>query len=161
MTLSKHDSLTSSWKYQSVHCPCTLSEIGGTAASPGAQRVSGLERHCPRTSGTTASLLWLSDPRHVEPLSPWMTYTQPHAGAANLGSLELNTCWLGGAAGSRIIQRATSQSDSPVGFRPTQEQLTSATKYDALIFPRSWLRQEERTPDWKLRGWQSMIAPDN
>lgn len=56
-------------------------------------RVSGLKRHCFRTSGNTESRLWLIDPRHVEPISPWMTYKQPLAGATNVGPAQLNTCW--------------------------------------------------------------------
>lgn len=63
------------------------------------RRVSGLQCHCPRTSGTIVSRLWLTDPRHAEPLSPWMTYTQPLARPADVGSLQLNTCWVGGEAG--------------------------------------------------------------
>lgn len=94
---------------------------------------------------------WLTDHRHVELLSPWMTYTQPLSGAADVGSYQLNTCWFRRSSRVRIkIQRATSQTCVLQGFRPTLEQLTCGTKYVVanLFFP-PWLRQE----DWKLQSW--------
>lgn len=99
-------------------------------------RVSGLERHCPSTSGTTVSLLWLN----------W----SPACGAAfSLDDLQATSrrssrrrfitaehLLVRRSSGEHIIiQWATSQRESPVGFRPTQEQLTSGTKYDAAFFP--------------------------
>lgn len=108
MTLAKHGSFPSWWKYQSVRCPCLLSqswsllqrvpEHRGQTVPPGVSLSSAVRKHRalpPRPS----PLLLLTDHLHVESLSPWMTYTQPLSGAAYVSSLQLNTCWSGGAVG--------------------------------------------------------------
>lgn len=106
-----------------VQCPCILSDSSGITVGPGAsaeQRRQSVrpECHCPRTSGTTALPLSrpppsltppssLSDPRRVEPLSPWMTYTAPLTGAADVVSV--NTCWLRAAAECVLLNHSGQQ----------------------------------------------------
>lgn len=86
-------------------------------------RVFDLECLCSRTSRSAETVLCNTDPRHVQLLSPWMTYTEPLSGAAGVGWFHLNTCWFGRAPrGTRLLQRAPSHG----GCRPALEQLTSA-----------------------------------
>lgn len=168
LTLSKHGSFPSWWKYPSEQCPCVVSESAGVAVGPGA---SAEHRGQSVRPGVSLS----SDVRNhsVSPPSP-LTDWSPACGAAfSLDDLHATSrrssgrrfltaehLPVGRCSGARInTQRATSQSESPAGFRPTPEQLTGGTKYDVAIFfslP-SWLRQEERTEDWKLRSWQSYV----
>lgn len=127
--------------------PCKLSEVGGDAVS---QRTE-----CPAWSvpalGLTAaqeSVLCNTDPRHVQPLSPWMTYTEPLTGEAGVGSFQLDTCWFGGAAGGiGLPQRAPRHG----GRRPAIDQLTSARELDrSRSSSRRSCAKGELTPYWKF-----------
>lgn len=98
-------------------------------------RVSGLERHCPSTSGTTVSLLWLN----------W----SPACGAAfSLDDLQATSrrssrrrfitaehLLVRRSSGEHIIiQWATSQRESPVGFQADSGAADLGNKIRRCIF---------------------------
>lgn len=128
-------------------------------------RASGLKRHCFRTSGTTESRLWLIDPRHVEPISPWMTYKQPLPGAANVGPAQLNTCWFEEQRGAHNYtvgnksKRAHCRLRADSGAADLEKKIRRSKKRGKK-YPHHRVCVRRSGPEWTLQGWQSMIAPD-
>ena len=133
-------------------------------------RLSRLECPCPRLSGSTVPppplfFFWLTDHLHVEPLSPWMTYTQPLSGAADVASLQPNTCWSGGAAGRvsihsrRQVKARVLQASGRLWSSWPGEHNTTLLK--KTFFFSLWLRQGKRTPEWEScradSQWQQLI----
>lgn len=105
------------------------------------------------------SVLCNTGPRHVQRLSPWMTYTEPLSGAAGVGWFQLDTCWFGRAPGGiRLLQRAPSHG----GCRPAPEQLTSAKQIGrGRSASRRYCVRGELTPQWKFLGLTAKVCPAN
>lgn len=120
-------------------CPVRQRRCRGQSQRSREGGVSGPECHCPRKLPTT---LEATGPRHVEPLSPWLTYTPPPRSCARrfatpAGSEEHR------AAHSDPVEATLLQGS--VRLRSSWPEQQNKIRHG---FSQSWLRQEQRTEDW-------------
>lgn len=143
-TLAEHGVFPSWWKYQSVQCPCVLSDSGGVAVS--LSGVTGPECHCPRKLQTTVSpWKWLVPGMWSHFLLDWPTRHLP--GAAYEGSLHLLVRRSTGVRIKTQSKRDSCRVQADSGAADPGNKIRYVT-----IFSQSWLRQEQWKEDWKLQS---------
>lgn len=97
--------------------------------------------------------------RHVQLLSPWMTYTEPLSAAAGVGSFQLDTCWFGRAPGGGepdFYSRATAAAGRHWSSWPRQRKSAAAAPRPVGSAPGG---ADSRSGSFQ--GWQSKFGRAN